>query len=116
MITRINSILIFVNDLTKSISFYQETLNLSLIHKNPNMAQFIISDVFLIIHQATVNINKNGNIHFNLEVQQLNEFVEGLKLKGVIIKKEIHNPGFGYLVATILDNEENEIDLLEKIK
>ncbi|MFW9854886.1 MAG: VOC family protein [Candidatus Thorarchaeota archaeon] len=117
-ISAINSVLIYVRNVENTIEFYKDILELPLVHSHAGFAQFALKDTNLLLHQMPSSSEippSQGRIHFNFEVENLAESIQTLRERNVRITKDLHDGGFGYLVASILDPEDNELDLLERI-
>jgi catechol 2,3-dioxygenase-like lactoylglutathione lyase family enzyme len=99
MVCHIHHVHIFASDIDKSIKFYKEFFGGKVILDSVLAGE---RNVFIRIGNGRVHLYdqppKNpvrGNIHhFGIQTDQIEEVVENLKAKGIVLKKDITDLGF----------------------
>jgi len=124
MISGLAYVEIAVSDFKKSLYFYTQVLGLSvygetvsnedglwcqLVSKNGNTNIAIWEPVFTIS-----KVSESPTIVPIFFVENIRLFAENLKSKKVIFTEEIRERP-GYLITTILDPDQNQLQLVEKI-
>jgi catechol 2,3-dioxygenase-like lactoylglutathione lyase family enzyme len=89
VIKRIDTIILLVESIDKSVRFYKEKIGMPLRFKSPGWAEFVIGDVHLALHRrdcelATDNVSTPSvGISVNLEVDDIDEMLIRLASQGI---------------------------------
>ena len=89
VIKRIDTIILLVKSIDKSVRFYKEKIGLPLRFKSPGWAEFVIGDVHLALHRkdgepATNDVSMPAvGISVNLEVDDIDEMLIRLASHGI---------------------------------
>lgn len=108
----LNQVTIPAIDLTRAIPFY-EKLGLTLIVKSlPHYARFVCQDgnSTFSIHQ-TEDLPKGDGVHVYFECENLDEYVEELKSKGIEFDEEPTNKRWLWREAKLKDVDGNQLIL-----
>jgi catechol 2,3-dioxygenase-like lactoylglutathione lyase family enzyme len=117
MIKRIEQVFLFVSDLNKSVSFYNELLGLPIVASENDWVTFEIDDQTLTLQKCagefTAHLNSPRNVQFALEVDDLDSFYVNLEGKGVPFFMEPTDQSWGGRLAQLLDPDGNILQLIE---
>ncbi len=117
MIKRIEQVFIFVSDLHRSVSFYNEILGLPIVASNNDWVTFEIDDQTLTLQKCeeefTAYLNSPRNVQFALEVEDLESFYHTLEAKGIPFFLEPTDQSWGGRLAQLLDPDGNILQLVE---
>lgn len=118
MIARIDPILLFVKDFTRSLSFYRDVLGLKVRSHEPvheQFAQFELGGTTFAIHGGYKG-KPGGPIHLHFEVRDIRKSVKALKSKGAKFSGPIEKMPWGTYETSFVDPDGNEFDLTQPIK
>jgi catechol 2,3-dioxygenase-like lactoylglutathione lyase family enzyme len=117
MIKRIEQVFLFVSDLDKSVSFYNEILGLPIVASENDWVTFEIDDQTLTLQQLggeqSALFNGPKNVQFALEVEDLDSFFATLENKGVPFFLEPTAQSWGGKLAQLVDPDGNILQLIE---
>ncbi|MFQ6103172.1 MAG: VOC family protein [Candidatus Glassbacteria bacterium] len=117
MIKRIEQVFLFVSDLNKSVSFYNEILGLPIVASDNDWVTFEIDDQTLTLQKCTKDLSAplHGprNVQFALQVEDLDSFYITLETKGVPFFLEPTEQSWGGKLAQLLDPDGNILQLIE---
>jgi len=116
MIKRINHITIFVTDLKKSISFFENILGLNKTAEWHNYATFDIGGMDLALGPGGKKGRKEGAPDIYMLVEDVDETYKNLKAKSVNFITEPKDQYWGGRTATFLDPDENMFILVSSKK
>ena len=89
MIKRIDTIILLVKSIDKSVRFYKEKIGIPLRFKSPGWAEFVLGDVHLALHRNDGELAANDvpmptvGISVNLEVDDIDEMLIRLASHGI---------------------------------
>jgi predicted enzyme related to lactoylglutathione lyase len=107
--------IIYVDDLEKCTAFYRDVLNVPFDYAVPGWAQFKSSGAALVLHPKLAHQKsqlQNSLVHITFRVDDLDAVYRELVAKSVRFVAPPAQVSFGKH-ATLLDPEENQIDLIE---
>lgn len=114
MISSLDSIIIYVSDLDRSINWYQETLGLKIAAQHGHFATFQLGGVRLSLHAADLSPDaKRADTSMPVFlVEDYKSTIESMEKKGVnfIYENQIPTARFG----TFLDPDGNPIQIIER--
>ncbi|MBD3381246.1 MAG: hypothetical protein GF404_03510 [candidate division Zixibacteria bacterium] len=88
---RVDTIIFLVEDIERSVNFYEGVLKFSLKLKSPTWAEFIIGDIHLALHKKSPEAYEQNlpsgclDVSVQFEVDRLEDHVAFLELHGVEI-------------------------------
>jgi lactoylglutathione lyase len=123
MFSRINAIILLVQDMKKSIDFYSNVLGMEKKQESEDWVEFLKQGTVLALHpvkkkarndeqQTSGRITKSGNMMIGFNVGDLESVCSELSKKNVKFYKNLKNESFGKH-AIIEDPEGNLISLAE---
>ncbi len=89
MIKRVDTVILLVKSIRKSVEFYREGIGIPLKFKSPGWAEFVIGDVHLALHRQTRESMESDahmaatGISLNFEVDDLDRMLAQLGAFGV---------------------------------
>ena len=118
-IKKVGNVILAVNDLEKSIQFYNEIIGLPIKDKRKTWVDLGTSGTLLSLHPASstaehVGSSIDNGVSLGFLVGDLKSALEELKAKGVTIHRDIVEKDVGKN-AVILDPDQNMISLFEPI-
>jgi lactoylglutathione lyase len=117
MIDKISAVVLFVRDLARCMTFYQDTLGLQVVHSDPNSVAFHMEDqdfLLLEVGAAAHMISEEANalksegsqrVLLCAGVEDVDAAYEALKAKGVSFLRPPTNQPWGLRTAYFADPE-----------
>ncbi len=114
MLTDLAYIVIYVNDVDKSTSFYRDVLGIPLDYAAPGWTQFKSRGAALVLHPKLEHQSNQGEqkVHITFRVDDLGVVYDKLTAQSVRFLAPPATTGFGKH-ATLFDPDGNAIDLIE---
>jgi catechol-2,3-dioxygenase len=92
---RVDTLILMVSNLDRSVDFYKNILKLSLRLQSPTWAEFVVGETHLALHQNShIKFSKKDrssiqNIIFQFEVDNLEDHIEFLRLHRIELVGEV---------------------------
>ncbi|HEY9898301.1 MAG TPA: VOC family protein [Pantanalinema sp.] len=114
MVKSIQSVLIFVSDMDRSVAFYRDVLGFSVLSSNPAITEFEMGAMTFGLQYMPAEARKNGMaVTIDFAVDDIQAMIEKLEAKGVaFVAKELDQP-FNKL-AKFQDPDGNLLGFIEQ--
>jgi catechol 2,3-dioxygenase-like lactoylglutathione lyase family enzyme len=106
-IKRVDTIILLVNNIEKSVRFYRDKIGMSLKFKSPGWAEFVIGDVHLALHRNDSKTPEDctpqvpAGVSVNVEVDDIDEMLVRLAALGINPVGGIKQYEFGRYFFTV---------------
>ncbi|MBO9539390.1 VOC family protein [bacterium] len=114
MVKSIQSVLIFVSDMDRSVTFYRDVLGLSVLSSNPAITEFEMGGITFGLQYMPAGARNNGMaVTIDFAVDDIQAMIDKLEAKGVaFVAKELDQP-FNKL-AKFQDPDGNLLGFIEQ--
>ncbi len=99
MIGRLNTIVVVVKDMSRSVAFYRDVLGLKLEYQTPGWTQFDADTVHVGLHPEGkyVKASPTTGCSMGFHVDDIRQAFDELRAKGAKVTMEPHEEDFGWL-------------------
>jgi lactoylglutathione lyase len=94
----------FVDDMSRAVKFYRDTLGLPLKFESPGWSEFATGDVTLALHPASEK-NAAGTVELGFSVDDMAKFHEAMSAKGVQFPMPPTKQEWRGTLARLIDSE-----------
>jgi len=101
MIKSVDTIILLVNDIDMSVSFYKDALGLSLKFKSPGWAEIVVGDIHLALHRKSSELTDKSDalstigVSINFEVENIDRILAHLDKRNIDIVGQVKEYEFG---------------------
>jgi len=101
---KLGYVLKFVDDMSRAVKFYRDTLGLPLKFESHRWSEFGIGETTLALHPASEK-NPAGTVELGFTVADIRKFHQEMSAKGVQFSMPPTEQDFGGLLAQFVDSE-----------
>ena len=112
MSPKLSYIIEFVADMERAVTFYKDTLGLTLKFQSPGWSEFSTGETTLGLHPASEK-SPAGKVEIGFNVENLNTFYEEMRAKGVRFLMPPTKQDFGGTLAVLADSEGGNVSVAE---
>jgi catechol 2,3-dioxygenase-like lactoylglutathione lyase family enzyme len=113
MIGELNTLMLVVSDMERSVRFYRDLLGLELRFQSPYWSELDADTITLALHPegSELRVSPGSGCTFGFDVDDIQEVVGALRAGGVAVITEPHRADFGGQLAAIADPDGYPIQL-----
>jgi predicted enzyme related to lactoylglutathione lyase len=113
---KLGAVILLVSDMSKSVQFYRETLNLPLKKESDEWTEFFNKETVLALHPARhkENLKSGQHILLGFSASDFDNTINKLKEKGVVFFKNPKEEGFGK--HAIIEDPDGHLISIVKLK
>jgi len=113
MSARFRHVMLLVNDLPKTVDFYQQAFGLEVRMRSPIWTELELDGTTLAVHATEDRVEAGNGVHLSFEVDDIEAMVTRLVDHGAGLDGEIREASFGK-VAAIVDPFGHRISLTQR--
>lgn len=104
MAAKLSYVIEFVGNMDGAVKFYRDVMGLPLKFESPGWSEFATGETTLGLHPASEK-SPAGKLEMGFEVENLGQFYEQMRAKGVAFPMPPKKQDFGGMLAQFADSE-----------